>query len=70
MKPGPSPKIRNLFIFAAIVLAVFWAMYPSIQARVETSQAALVDIREIEILRTRFNHDVGQIRLVILLNPT
>ena len=70
MKPGASPKIRNLFILAAIVLAVFCMMYPSIQARVETSQASLIDIREIEILRAQFNDDVGQIRLVIILNPT
>jgi hypothetical protein len=54
----------------AICVGVFFVLYPAARARFATSRESLVELRDIESLRKQFNDDQGQIRLVILLNPT
>jgi hypothetical protein len=36
----------------------------------QTGEESLVDIKNIDTLRTQFNRDVGKIRLIILGSPT
>ena len=64
------PSKRGLFMLVAICVGVFLVMYPAARAQFATSRESLVDITEIESLRAQFNEDQGQVRLVILLNPT
>ena len=60
-------SIFTLIIFAAMLLL---GIYIETRPRLAPGQAPLIDIQNIETLRTQFNRDVGQMRLIILVSPT
>ncbi|HLA07999.1 MAG TPA: hypothetical protein VJ022_11175 [Anaerolineales bacterium] len=63
--------IRRAIVAAVVLLAsAFMVVYLGSRSRPAPGPDFLTDIRSIETLRTEFNRDAGQIRLVILLNPT
>ncbi|HUG33523.1 MAG TPA: hypothetical protein VMJ90_02045 [Anaerolineales bacterium] len=45
-------------------------MFENLADRLVHGQERLTNVNSLETLRHQFNDDVGQIRLVILLNPT
>jgi len=63
------PK-RNIFILAVLLATISFAIYFATQPRLAPGQAPLIDISNIETLRTQFNQDAGKTRLIILVSPT
>lgn len=61
---------RNIFAAAVLLTSIFLAVYLETRPRLAPKQAPLADIRNIETLRTQFNRDVGQTRLIVLVSPT
>lgn len=61
---------RSLLTLAVILGMVLFAVYLEARPRLAPGQAPLADIWDIESLRTQFNHDAGQVRLIILVSPT
>ena len=61
---------RNILIFAVLLSGMFLATYLATRPRLAPGQAPLTDISNIETLRTQFNQDAGQTRLIILASPT
>jgi hypothetical protein len=61
---------RNLLALGILLASIFLAAYFGTQPRLAPGQAPLADIDSIETLRTQFNHDKGQMRLIILVSPT
>lgn len=68
MKAFP-PKGR-IFAVAILLAGILLAAYLESRPRLAPGQAPLVDISSIETLRTQFNRDIGQTRLIILVSPT
>ncbi len=60
----------GLVVLIVLVVAVFAADYFRITAWLEPAQGKLTDIVNIETLREQFNHDAGNIRLIIIVAPT
>ena len=61
---------RNILILAVILAGILLVTYFETRPRLAPGQAPLTDISNIEALRTQFNQDVGQTRLIILVAPT
>jgi len=61
---------RSLLSLAVIIAIVLFAVYLDTRPRLAPGQAPLADIQDIDTLRTQFNHDAGQVRLIILVSPT
>jgi hypothetical protein len=61
---------RNLLALMIFLIIVFLAVYLETRPRLALGQAPLADLENIETLRKQFNHDTGQVRLIILLSPT
>jgi hypothetical protein len=61
---------RNIFALMILIVAFLLGVYLETRPRLAPGQAPLADIQNVETLRTQFNHDVGQTRLVILVSPT
>jgi len=61
---------RNIFILAVLLATISFAIYFATQPRLAPGQAPLIDISNIETLRTQFNQDAGKTRLIILVSPT
>jgi hypothetical protein len=61
---------RNIFALAVLLAAIFLVTYFETRPQLAPGQASLVDILNISTLRTQFNRDVGQTRLIILVSPT
>ena len=61
---------RSIFALAVLLAGLLLAVYIETRPRLAPGQAPLSDIRDIETLRTQFNRDVGQTRLIILVSPT
>ena len=61
---------RSLLSLAVILAIVLFAVYLDTRPRLAPGQAPLADIQDIDTLRTQFNHDAGQVRLIILVSPT
>ena len=61
---------RILFALTIVLTIVLLAVYLETRPRLAPGQAPLADIENIETLRTQFNQDTGQVRLIILLSPT
>ena len=57
---------------ALIILAITLSLgiYLETRPRVAPGHASLTDIQNIDTLRTQFNRDAGNARLVILVSPT
>jgi hypothetical protein len=60
-------RILTLIILA---IALLIGTYLEARPRLAPGQAPLVDITDIETLRTQFNQDAGKTRLIILVSPT
>ncbi len=61
---------RSIFALVILVAALSLGIYFETRPRLAPGQAPLGDISNIETLRTQFNRDVGQTRLIILVSPT
>ena len=61
---------RSVFALAVLLVGMLFVIDLKARPRLAPGQAPLADISNIETLRTQFNHDVGQTRLIILLSPT
>jgi len=61
---------RSIFAIAVLLASAFIAIYFEARPKLAPGQAPLSDISKIEALRTQFNRDVGQTRLIILVSPT
>jgi len=61
---------RNIIVFAILVVTLSLGIYLETRPRLAPGQAPISDIQNIETLRTQFNADVGQSRLIILVSPT
>ncbi len=61
---------RNILILTVFLAAILLAIYFETRPRIAPGQAPLTDISNIETLRTQFNRDAGQTRLIILVSPT
>jgi hypothetical protein len=64
------PSRRSLLTLAVIFAIVLSVVYLDTRPRLAPGQAPLADIQNIEPLRTQFNRDAGQVRLIILVSPT
>ena len=60
----------GLVVLILLLLTAFAVDYLGTSARHELAPGTLTDIGNIETLRSQFNHDAGQIRLIILMSPT
>ena len=58
--------ITLLVLLSSTLLAIYFASRP----RLAPGQEPLMDIQSIETLRSQFNQDAGQTRLIILVSPT
>jgi hypothetical protein len=61
---------RNLLALTIILTSILLAVYLETRPRLAPGQAPLADLENIEGLRTQFNRDTGQVRLIILVSPT
>jgi hypothetical protein len=55
-------------LLAGIFAVIFFENQP--HPRLAPGQKPLIDIKNIDTLRTQFNHDAGKTRLIILVSPT
>lgn len=70
-QPVPKPISKRKLLALTIILAsVLLAVYLETRPRLAPGQAPLAGLENIETLRTQFNRDKGQVRLIILLSPT
>ena len=61
---------RSLLTLAVLLAIVLFAIYLDTRPRLAPGQAPLADIHNIDTLRTQFNQDAGQVRLILLVSPT
>jgi len=61
---------RGVLVSAILLASLFAAIYFQTRPRLAPGQTPLVDIQNIETLRTQFNRDAGKSRLIILVSPT
>ncbi len=61
---------RSIFALIILLAIVLLGIYVETRPRLVPGQAPLTDIQNIKTLRTQFNRDVGQTRLIILVSPT
>ena len=61
---------RIVLALAVLLATVLLAVYLETRPRLAPGQAPLTDIGSIETLRTQFNRDGGQVRLIVLVSPT
>lgn len=61
---------RNIIVFIILAISLSLGIYLETRPRIAPGQDPLVDIQNIETLRTQFNQDVGKTRLIILIAPT
>jgi hypothetical protein len=57
-------------VLAASVMFAAAAVLPHSKASAASPSTALVDLRSVADLRVAFNHDRGQIRIILLVSPT
>ena len=61
---------RSIVVLIVLLATVLLGIYLEIRPRLAPGQTPLTDIQSIETLRTQFNRDAGQTRLIILVSPT
>ena len=61
---------RSILVIALLLAGLLLVIYLETRPRLAPGQAPLADISNIETLRTQFNQDIGQTRLIILISPT
>lgn len=66
-----SAKSKRVIIpLVAILIAVALATYLGTRSHLAPGQPPLADVDSLETLRTQFNRDNGQARLILLISPT
>jgi hypothetical protein len=65
-----SFRTRGLITLLVFLFSIVAAIYVASRPRLASGQDPLVDIQNIETLRSRFNQDAGKARLILLLSPT
>ena len=61
---------RNISAFIILAVVLSLGIYFETRPRIAPGQDPLVNIQNIETLRTQFNKDAGKTRLIILVAPT
>ena len=61
---------RGLLVLIVILAGAFWVIHLMTQPQLAPGQKPLTDINNIETLRTQFNRDAGNARIIILVSPT
>jgi hypothetical protein len=68
--PNRTFSKGGIIVLIVLLTSALFAIYFVSQPKLVPGQAPLADIQNIETLRTQFNLDVGQPRLIILVSPT
>ena len=68
--PNRSLSKGGILALMVLLIGALLAVCLVSQPRLVPGQAPLVDIQNIETLRTQFNLDLGQPRLIMLVSPT
>jgi hypothetical protein len=64
-------SIMRVLAISAILLASIWmAIFVDTRLQSAPEETPLVQIKNIQTLRTQFNRDAGKTRLIILVAPT
>lgn len=61
---------RGVFVLVVLLVGMLLVIDLEARPRLAPGQAPLANISNIEDLRTQFNRDIGQTRLIILVSPT
>ena len=61
---------RSLLALTVLLASVILVAYFGTRPKLAPGQSPLADIANIETLRTQFNQDAGNVRLIILVAPT
>ncbi len=61
---------KGTLVVAFLMVVAFLAVSCSGPVATQRSSGSLTDLQDVEELGTLFNHDDGNIRLVLLLSPT
>jgi len=61
---------RGIFVLVVLLVGMLLVIDLEARPRLAPGRAPLANISNIEALRTQFNRDVGQTRLIILVSPT
>ena len=65
-----SLRKGGLITLLVLLLSTLFALYVASRPRLAPGQEPLTDIHSIDTLRSQFNQDVGQTRLIILVAPS
>jgi hypothetical protein len=65
-----SFRKRGLITLLVFLFSILLALFVASRPRLAPGQEPLMDIQSIDTLRSQFNQDVGQTRLIILVSPT
>jgi hypothetical protein len=65
-----SFRKRGWIALLVLVSSALLAVYVVSRPHLAPGQKPLTDIRSIDTLRTQFNQDAGQTRLILLVSPT
>jgi len=68
--PNRTFSKGGIIVLTLLLLSILLAVYLVSQPRIVPGQEPLTDVRNIDTLRTQFNLDVGQPRLIVLVSPT
>ena len=68
--PNRSFSRGGIIVLTVLLLIILLAVYLVSQPQLVPGQVPLADIQNIEALRTQFNLDIGQTRLIMLVSPT
>ena len=65
-----SFRAGGLIVLLVLLLSTLLALYVASRPRLAPGQEPLVDLHSIDTLRSQFNQDAGQTRLILLVSPT
>ena len=68
--PNRTFSKGGIIVLIVLLTSALFAIYFVSQPQLVPGQEPLADIQNIETLRTQFNLDLGQPRLIMLVSPT
>ena len=68
--PNRSLSKGGMLVLIVLLASALFVIYLVSQPQLVPGQGPLTDIQNVETLRTQFNLDVGQPRLIMLVSPT